>query len=158
VKIAWSFADVVQDVQLQYSTNGINFTVIKTYTTTLSDAYYYKSSSTANYYRLSWHKNNGPIQYSYVISSKDKEQRSIKNFSIRQNGELSFLLSGNSAAKYSFKLLTSDGKVLSQIKDQSYSPGINTISISKKAVLYNLVYLAVYSDKHESTTLLRVEK
>jgi hypothetical protein len=157
-KIAWSFNDPVKDMQLQYSTNGFTFSVLKTYNITLSDIYYHKLSAPVNYYRLSWHNNNGSIQYSNIISIKDKEQRSLKNFSLRSNGKLKFLLSGNSAANYSFKLLSSDGKVISQIKAHSYSPGLNTITISKKPVINNFVYLSVYSDKQETTTFIRVEK
>ncbi len=157
-KIMWSFNDPVQSMQLEHSTDGVHFDVIKTYSNTLSGAYFDKTTGPINYYRVSWHNNNGPIQYSNVVSIKDKEQRTLKNFLLRSDGELSFLLTGNSVANYSFQLITIDGKIIAQTKDRPYSPGLNTIRISKKTILDNLVYLSVYSDKHETTTLIRVGK
>ena len=107
---------------------------------------------------LSWQNNNGVIQYSNILSIKNNVPLAISNFLLRANGELSFLCSGNSAGNYSFRLLSSDGKVLSQAKEQSYSPGRNKIYICKKPVLNNFVYLTVHSNKLEKTTFLRVAK
>ena len=102
--------------------------------------------------------NAGAIQYSNIISLKNEVQPAVKNLLIKSNGELSFILDGNSPGNYSFKLVSTDGKVLAQAKEFPYSPGLNTIRISKTPVLYNFVYLMVYNNNKETTTLLRVEK
>jgi hypothetical protein len=157
-KIAWAFDDPVQNLMVEYSNNGLDFSILKTYNNSVADVFYNKPLSSVNYYRISWQTNNGAIQYSNIISIKNAEQRVISRFSLKSNGELSFLLSGNSSGNYSFKLLSSDGKVLSQTKEHSYAPGLNTIYISKRPILNSFVYLMVYSNKQETAIFLRAEK
>ena len=65
-KITWNFDEVVQNMQLQYSSNGINFTTLKTYTSALTGIFYNKAVNAVNYYRIAWQKNNAAIQYSNI--------------------------------------------------------------------------------------------
>jgi hypothetical protein len=156
-KIAWSFNELVQNLQVEYSIDGINFKALKTYKNSATGIFLNKTLSGVNYYRIRWQHNNGPLQYSNIISIKN-EWQPINKISLKQNGELSFLLNGNSAGKYSFKILSSDGKLLSQLNERVYTPGLNNVFISKKNIANNFVYLMVYSNKHEATTFLQVQK
>ncbi|MEO6329959.1 MAG: hypothetical protein ABIO55_13560 [Ginsengibacter sp.] len=157
-KIAWSFNDPVENLQVEYSSNGIDFSILKTYNNSATGLHYNKPLYPVNYYRISWHQNNGAIQYSNIINIKNNVPRTISKFILKKNGELTFSLSGNSTGNYSFKLSGSDGKVLSQISEQSYVPGFNKIYISKKTILNDFVYLTAYSNKQQTTIFLQVEK
>lgn len=156
-KISWSFNEEVKNVQIQYSSNGIDFSVLKIYNASLNDIFYNKPPSQQNYYRIRWQNKDGTIQYSNIISIKNDVQHTLDKLLIRSNGELSFNLNGT-PGKYSFKLLSSDGKTLAQVKERFYVQGLNRITISKNSILNNFVYLIVYSNKHELTDFLRVEK
>ncbi|MEP6597725.1 MAG: hypothetical protein ABJA71_17350 [Ginsengibacter sp.] len=157
-KITWDFDDAVQNVQLQYSTNGLNFTVLKTYTSSVTGIFYNKAMSPFNYYRITWKENNGAIQYSNIISIRNEQKNAIGNFSINANGQLSFVLSGSSSGYYTFKLASTDGRILSQVKERAYMPGSNKIYVSKKPVLSSIVYLIAANNRQRTTTVLHVEK
>lgn len=157
-KIAWSFADEVQNLHVEYSTNGSDFSVVKSYNNSIGNVFYYKPSNAINYYRISWQKNNGGIEYSNILSIKNTEQSTISKFLLNTDGKLSFQITGGLAAAYSFKIVTSDGKVLSQIKERSYSPGLNTVAFYRSFLQDNFVYLSVYNHGHVTTVFLRVEK
>lgn len=157
-KIAWSFDDVAHHLQLEYSSNGIDFSILKIYDNSRKDIFYNRMLDPVNYYRISWRENNGPRQYSNIIRIKNDMIVGITNFLLKKNGILSFFLNGSSPADYAFKLLSSDGRVLAQIKTQSYSPGRNKIYISGKSILNSFVYLTANSNSSEKTIFLRVEK
>jgi hypothetical protein len=157
-KITWDFDDAVQNVQLQYSTNGLNFTVLKTYNSSVTGTFYNKVMSQFNYYRIAWEKNSGVIQYSNIIRITNEQKNVIGNFSLKANGELTFTLSSNTPGHYTFKLVSTDGKILSQVTERSYVPGSNKIYISKKPVLSSIVYLVVSNNKQRTTTVLHVQK
>ena len=152
-KITWNFESIVHNVQLQYSTNGLNFSALKNYSTSIGGTFYNNTVNPFNYYRIKWQDDNTAIQFSNIISVKNEEKSYVGNFTLRANGELTFALRGDLRQNYSFKLISTDGRLLSEIAEESYSPGINKIYFSQKPVLSNLAYLVVYNNKQRVGTM-----
>jgi len=157
-KITWAFDDAVQNVQVQYSTDGINFTVLKTYGSSVTGTFYNPTASPVNYYRIAWQKNNLAMQFSNIISIRNEQKKSLVNFLLKANGELSFNVSSSTPEYYTFKFASTDGRILSQINKRAYMPGSNKIYVSKQPILSNLVCLIAYNDKERITAILHVEK
>jgi hypothetical protein len=156
-KITWQFGTSVENLQLQHSTNGVSFTTIKSYHNSISDVFYTKPIGSTNYYRLSWQKADGSVEYSNTIAIKS-DDKGIKNISLKASGELRFILNGTEGSNYSFKLLSPDGKLLSYTSTRSYNPGLNSVYFAKNLGLNNFAYLVMESDKAKQTTLLQVQK
>src|SRR5258706_2571045 len=150
-KISWQFYDAVQKLDVEYSTDGINFTVIKSINSSTRDVVYYKPLNSANYYRLMWYQSNGDAHYSNIISIKKNEEYAISNFFIKRNGELTFTLNSNSTDVYLFKLVSLDGKILSSINGRYYNPGVNKISIFQNLISDSYIYLNIYSSHLQKT-------
>jgi hypothetical protein len=158
-KLTWDFENMVQNVQLQYSADGVNFSGLKNYSASIGGTFYNKTTNPFNYYRISWQDDNSTTQYSNVISVKNEGKSYIGNFLLRANGELTFALRGELHRNYSFKLISGDGKVLSEIPERSYSPGINKTYFLQKSVLTGRAYLVVHNKKQRvSTVALHVER
>jgi len=157
-KISWQFYDAVQKLNIEYSTDGINFIVIKSISSSTRDVFYYKPLSSANYYRLVWYQSNGDVHCSNIISIKKNEEHAISNFFIKRNGELTFTLNGTPRDVYFFKLVSIDGKILSQLSGRSYNAGVNKISVSRNLISDSYVYLNIYNNNLQKTILLHVGK
>lgn len=156
-KIVWSFNLPVHGLQIEQSFDGIHFNVLKTYDISTTGSFYNKPASGNNFYRIAWKENNGQIKYSRIISIKNHDNNLISHLSLKANGELSFRLNGSQEESYTFRLLTTDGKEVSQITG-SYKPGINKINFSSGADLNGVVLLTGYGDKQKITRLLYVMK
>jgi hypothetical protein len=156
-KISWQFASPVQNLQLQQSTNAINFTTIKSYNNSAFDIFYAKPTSAVTYYRLAWQTANGTTEYSNTISVKNDNNKVIRNLSLKADGELRFTLGGTETSAYSFNLISTDGKLLSCINSCSYSPGLNSIHFPK-SITGTLAYLVIDGNTTKQTILLQVQK
>lgn len=157
-KISWNFNSLVHDLEIQQSADGVHFNVIKTYSSSSTGTLENKPANPVSYYRLAWKQNNGEYQYSKIIRIKNEDNNLIRNLVLRATGELSFTLSGNESEDVTFKLLTADGKTISQIAGRTYTPGFNKINFRNKTVLNGVVLLTVYSNKQKTTRLLHVVK
>jgi hypothetical protein len=157
-KLSWRFNSAVQNLQVEESTNGISFTNLKSYTSSTADVFYTQSSASVSYYRLVWTEADGNKRYSNTISIKSGGTKGIKNALLKRNGELKFTLEGNETSQFAFKLISAEGRILSQFAMATYNPGLNTIYFSKNVATANLVYLSIESDKVNQTSLLQVQK
>ncbi|MEJ7677164.1 MAG: hypothetical protein WKG06_04685 [Segetibacter sp.] len=157
-KIIWNFNSPVHGLEIQQSPDGIHFNVLKTYNVSLEGSFYNKPQTSINYYRIAWKQNNGRYQYSRIIVVKNEENNLISHLLLKSNGELSFILSGNQAEYFTFKLLTTDGKELSEVTRNSYKPGYNEINFSGSPLLNHIVLLTAYTNKQKIPTLLHLVK
>jgi hypothetical protein len=157
-KITWNFGELERNVEVQYSSDGSNFSILKTYNTSLTGTFYNTAINTDNYYRISWQKDNGAIEYSNVIRIRNEKKNTIGNFLLKANGELTFTLNSSAAKNYKFELAGIDGRVFSQIFPRPYTPGINKVYVSKSAVLSSVLYLIVYDNNQRTTAVLHVQK
>jgi hypothetical protein len=157
-KITWNFSSIVHGLEIQQSPDALRFTIIKTYHTSMAGSFDNKPANNLNYYRLAWKQNNGGYQYSKVIRIKNEENKLISNLVLRANGDLSFTLSGGQSEYSTFKLFSTDGKMLSQSGGHSYLPGFNKINFSNNAVLNDIVLVIINSNSQKTTTLLHVLK
>lgn len=157
-KIIWSFSSPVRNVRIEQSIDGVHFTTLKTYSISNGGTYLSKPVNSINYYRIGWQKNSGALTYSKIISIRNDRSNQISNILLKANGELSFMLGGSEGKVYSFALLTTDGKELSQIAPRSYKPGFNTINFSSNVGLNNVVIVAAYGNRQKITTMVHVVK
>ena len=157
-KIEWNFNFNVRNLEIQQSSDGLHFNVLKKYNNSTEGALDDKAANAENYYRLAWQQNDGEYKYSKVIHIRNEENNLISNLVLKSTGELSFTLGGNQVENFSFKLLTTDGKMLSQITARSYVPGFNKINFTNSRVLNNVVLIVANGNKQKTTKLLQVIK
>ncbi len=157
-KISWDFNSPVHSLQIQHSSDGINFNVLKTYSVSTKGTFYNKPETSLNYYRIEWQEIGGAHKYSKIISIKNEESKQISNVLLKANGELSFVLGGTQEEFFSFKLLTTDGKLLSRITARSYKPGFNKINFTGSSALSGVVVLTGSGSKQKITMLLHAIK
>lgn len=157
-KITWNFDAAVENLELQYSINGTDFIVLKKFASSTHDDFYNTSVSHLNYYRLAWQKGNGPVQYSHIIRIANEREFNIGNLLLKANGELSFTVNSPNSRNYAFKLINTDGRILSEVKESAYAYGVNKIQVSKRYIAGNIVYLCIYTDNTRITAPLHVEK
>ena len=156
-KIEWNFVSPVEKSFLQASDNSIHFTTLKSFDHSASSVFYNKPANPVTYYRISWLQNDEATQYSKIVAIKKSEKEEITNLHLTKKGELTFTLNGNTRSDYSFKLVMSDGKMLSAIPYHSYQPGINKTSFLKPIVLNGLVYITAFNGKNQLTKLVQIE-
>ena len=157
-KISWKFSATVHNLQIQQSSDGLHFAVVKTYNTSNEGFFNNKSLFTENYYRLAWKQDNGSYQYSKIIHIKNGETGLLNHISLKATGELSFILNGNQSRKFTFKLLTTDGKLLAQSNARGYMPGSNKINLSIAPISNSVVILTVYNNNEKTSNLLHIDK
>jgi hypothetical protein len=157
-KIEWNFSLNVYGLEVQQSADGLHFTVIKTYNNSVAGSLYNKPATELVYYRLGWKLNSGDYHYSKIIRLKNEENTFINNLVLRASGELSFILNGNQSEEITFKLVGTDGKMLSQSAAHSYMPGFNKINLLHSAVSSNVVVIVVNTNKQKVTEVLHVLK
>lgn len=155
-KIAWNFSLHVSNLQIQQSTDGVHFIVLKTYNSSNAGYVNDKPLNAENFYRLAWKQDDGGYKYSKVIHIKNEENNLVNNLSLRATGELSFTLSGNQTENIAFKLLTTDGKTISEVMRHNYAPGYNKIKFYNSGNLNNIAIIAANSDKQKTTKVLHV--
>ena len=157
-KISWDFYSPVHDLQIQQSSDGVHFNILKTYNISTAGSIFHKPETSINYYRIAWKKNNGRYQYSTVIAVKNDEENIISHVLLKANGELSFMLSGDEVESFSFKLFTTDGKALSEIAVRSYKSGFNKINFSAGSALNGVFVFAAFAGKQKITMVLPVSE
>lgn len=157
LKISWWFAAPVRNVKIQGSSDGIAFADLKTYSTSTTDVYYYTPTA-VRCYRLAWQKANGAYIYSDIVCVKGNSKSSFSNIWIKANGQLNFTINGNAPVRYAFNLLTTDGKMLAQLREQSYMPGAYSVSFSKDLPASNYVFLVAYNNAEKRSLKLWVRE
>ena len=71
---------------------------------------------------------------------------------------MNFTINGNAPVRYAFKLLTADGKMLAQLREQSYMPGAYSVSFSKDLPASNYVFLVAYNNAEKRSLKLWVRE
>ncbi|HLL42422.1 MAG TPA: hypothetical protein VK369_04750, partial [Segetibacter sp.] len=158
VKIEWLFNSPVHNLQVEQSPNGVHFHVLQTYNVSTEGTFYNKPETSLNYYRISWQENNTVTKYSKIISIDNLKNKRLRNVLLKANGELSFVLGGSQEEFFLFKLLSTDGKELSQVTGRSYKPGVNKINFTGSSALNRVVLVTAYGSKQKIPMLLHVLK
>lgn len=156
-KLSWRFNAAMKNLQVQHSVNGNTFSVLKTFTTSSSDQFYYTPSSATNFYRLAWQNASGGYQFSNVVSVKDEKKNSFVNAMLTSNGQLSFTINADAATTYAIAMATPDGKIIAQVPATSYLPGINKIQLPISNVSGS-VFITAYNQQQKASKLLWVSK
>jgi hypothetical protein len=149
-KIVWHFYSPVHDMNVEHSLDGIHFITLKTYSVSTGGSFLNTSFRNILYYRISWKADNGEIRYSKIIAVENKESSLISNVVLKTGGELSFVLGGSREESFSFKLLSIDGKELSQVSGRSYKPGFNKVNFGC-SVLNNVVLVTAFGSRQKTT-------
>lgn len=157
-KISWKFSAIVHNLQIQQSSDGLHFTVVKTYNTSNEDFFNNKSLFSENYYRLAWKQDNEGDQYSKIIHIKNEETRLLNHILLKANGELSFILNGNQSQNFAFKLLTTDGKLVARLNSRNYVAGSNKVNFPVASILNGVVILTIYNNNQKTSNLLHINK
>ena len=153
-KIAWSFAEPVQHLKVQSSSNGSSFTDISTYTTSTSGVYYNKATATTVYYRLAWQKHSATYKYSPAIRVSNSNEAGISHITLQASGRLAFTVSGRSPVACAFQLVTTDGVIWAQIQEQAYVPGSHMIHFLKEVPPHRPVFLTIRYETGSSSQLM----
>ncbi len=156
-QIKWNFDGEVNHLQLQQSTNGQAFSTIKSFTRSLSDVAYNNEPVGNSCYRLLWQAADGSLQYSNQVCISSRVKQLIKNVSITSGGQLSFTFDGSSAATYTFKILSVDGKLMAVTRSQLFQPGYHKIQLPAVIPATAAIVMSEANGAKE-TTLVQVLK
>lgn len=157
-KISWNFSNIIQNLQIQQSADGLHFTVIKSCSGSKEGFFNNKSLHYESYYRLAWKGDNGEDYYSKIIRIQNEKSYLIDHIALKAIGELSFILNGNQSEKMAFQLLTTDGRVLATSDTRSFMPGANKVNFSITPVFGGIVVLTICNNKQKTTNLLHIQK
>ena len=156
-QLNWEFAVPVKDLKVQHSTNRVDFTTLQTYPTSAGGTFSHQPTGAVNCYRLSWKDANGGEHFSEIICLNNEAKTALSNIVLRNSGELSFVLNGNESSAYTFRLMTTDGKLVAQTAQQVVVPGSNRIRFLKTPSRHAVVLLQAIGSRDQSNLLLRVE-
>lgn len=156
-QLQWSFVNQVEELKLQHSTNRIDFATIQSFWASAKGNFSHQSTTTVNCYRLFWKETNGTNMYSETICLNNEMQNAFSGVLLRNSGELSFTLRANQAIRYSFRLLTADGRLVAQIPSQLAIPGTNKLQFSKSFGHNIVVLLQVIGEEESKSMLLKVD-
>jgi hypothetical protein len=155
-QVKWSFALPVQNLKVFGSSNGVDFTELKTYNTSTTGAFSNQSPALLTCYKLSWQKANGSVENSATICLNSETKAGLTNIGLSRQGELNFTWAGREPGNYLFKLLTTDGKLIAEGTQKVVTPGYNTVRFSKNFNGSNVVVLQAISTNQQQHILLRV--
>ncbi|WP_162944566.1 hypothetical protein [Flavisolibacter nicotianae] len=156
-ELSWDFTSPVKELKLQYSANRVDFSTIQSFATSASGTFSHSLSTAVSCYRLSWKDANGMDRYSDVVCLKNDVKKSLSHIVLRSNGELSFTWSGEQPARYVFRLLATDGRLLAQTGQQVVSPGANTLRLATRPGHNAVLLLQASGDGARQSSLLRVD-
>jgi hypothetical protein len=151
--VQWLFAEPVQELQLQYSTNGIDFVTIQTMGAAASGRFLHKPTAVKNCYRLTWKDASGSKQLSEVVCVTNPAKGTLSNMTLNRSGELFFTFLENAPHDFLFRLLSTDGKVVAQRQHQVVSPGANKLAFAA-TLLQNAAMIVETIGNNERNSLL----
>lgn len=151
-EISWQFSEPVKDLIVEHSTNRRDFATLQLLNNTTAGNFSHQPAAGINCYRLAWKTTDGTKRYSNVVCANNKAKTSFSNFLLRNNGEFSFVFGGETS-RFSFRLLTTDGKTMAQVAECFILPGNNAIRFSVP-LRRNAVFLLQAIGKEEDKSLL----
>lgn len=155
-RLYWTFDTPVENMRVEYSTDGIHFSVVQTYSSTEKDKGSFTSYEPKRYYRLVWKGINNEDRYSSIITSATQRESLLSNFTLRTNGNLACVLAGHENLNYSFRILSVDGKVIGQTSSATLLPGNNNIHFSSP-IHSNMIYvLQIFGENANKSLLIKV--
>jgi hypothetical protein len=155
-EIGWRFSEPVKALRLQHSSNRVSFTTLQT-TNAAAGSFSHRPAAGTDCYRLAWQAADGTEQYSDVVCVSSSSKTSFSNFLLRNNGELSFVFSGSSTGRFSFRLLTTDGKTMALVTEHPVLPGNNTIRFSETFNRSGVFLLQALGKEENESLLLKVQ-
>ncbi|MDB5205553.1 MAG: hypothetical protein JWR72_628 [Flavisolibacter sp.] len=156
-QVNWRFALPVQNLKVLGSSNQTDFKELKTYNTSTTGTFFNQPSASLSCYKLCWQQGNGGLQYSATICLNTQLKNGLSNIVLHANGELNFILTGNSAINYVFRLITTDGKLIAQTKRLA-TPGLNLLRFPQNISSHHFVLLQAIGGKEQKGVMLSVKK
>lgn len=154
--ISWQFAVPVKNLSVLQSTDGINFSALRTYSSSSIDRITVAATSPKACYKLQWQQENGSYKYSQIICVNNKLEKNLSRIVLKKNGELLLVSAATEKEKYTFQLLQVDGKKIAQT-ETLLSPGTNNIRFQQNLPQGSLVFLQATNNNTQQSILLRIE-
>ncbi|WP_207492889.1 hypothetical protein [Aridibaculum aurantiacum] len=153
-QLTWKFNAPVQQLEVQASPDGVQFSQLQKLATATTGSLLHKPEFPINYYRLAWKNTDQSANYSKTVVARREKENSFNNIAITKNGEISFTNTTSSAVSFSFKIVTADGKVVAEVPVRSYSPGRNRLQIKAAMPLSGVVALTITTDRQAATQMI----
>ena len=156
-RLQWQFALPVRDLQVQVSTDRIQFTPIQTYPNASEGALLHQPATASACYRLAWKTAQGSLHYSAVKCVDNTVSSLVSNAVLSRNGELLFTKNGGEAGQFTLRLLTTDGKLLAQKTGLQLATGTNRVRFEKVLTAQSVIVLEIIQGEDRSALLLPVQ-
>jgi hypothetical protein len=154
--ISWHFGVPVKNLSVLRSTDGVNFTSLRMYSSSSSDRISVAATSSKTCYKLQWQQAGGSYKYSQIVCVDDKLLKGFSKIVLKKNGELMLVSTAAEKEKYTFNLIQMDGKKIAQ-SEALLSPGTNNIRFSRNIAQGSLIFLQAINHTEQKSILLRVE-
>jgi len=154
--ISWQFAVPVKNLSVLQSTDGTNFSTLRTYSSSSIDRITVAANSPKACYKLQWQQENGSYKYSQIVCVSNKLEKNLSRIVLKKNGELLLVSTATGNEKYTFQLLQVDGKKIAQT-ETLLSPGTNNIRFQQNLPQGSLVFLQAINNNAQQSILLKVE-
>ena len=154
--INWRFAAPVADLQVLHSDGSNNYQAIKRESSSANGSFAYEPFTSTNCYKLAWRQATGNYKYSNTVCVEVKSTTGFTNVVLRKSGELSFTMNATGTDDYAFKLISVDGKLLSQTAQHITGPGYHTVRFENN-VRNEFVLVQLTGKKTQLAKLLKVQ-
>lgn len=155
--VSWTFTGAVNELQLQSSANRTGFTTLQRFAASASGSYLHLSAAAVDCYRLAWKDVNKQDIFSDTICLNNGEKGSFSQLVLHATGELSFFLAAAEARQCTFRLLTTDGRLVAQTARQVVTPGANRIRFAALPCRGAIVLVQLLGAEEKRSLLLHVE-
>lgn len=157
-QIQWQFVSPVKELTVQFSSNGIHFTALQTYREALTGSLLHKPESRSSSYRLAWKGEQGAVHYSDIRHITNGLGQTLSQVVLQQNGELRFTKTGSDNERYRFRILSTDGKLLTETSGQQLTAGTNRVRFPKTFNRHTTVVLEIVSSGESEAMLVSVQQ
>lgn len=154
--VTWNFVGAVKEVRLQLRVNTTDFADLQALGTLENGSFLHRPVSGTSCYRLAWKTTDGKDRYSDVVCLQNAVKTGLSNLVLRSSGELSFLYSGRQSQRYTFRLVTTDGKLVAHSASQVVSPGANKIRFLNLPTSNAVFLLQAQGEEANSAVLLKI--
>lgn len=154
--INWSFASPVNDLRLLHSSDGVNFSVLKSLGSSSDGSFAYEPLSANNCYKLVWRQAAGGYKYSNIVCTEEKAKPGINNLALQRSGALSFVTNATEADDYVFRLISTDGRLLAQTVQRISAAGLFTVRVAQNIPGNDLILVQMIGRKNQYVRLVKI--
>lgn len=157
-QIQWQFISPVKELTVQYSNDGIHFTALQTYREALTGSLLHKPESRSSSYRLAWKNGQGTVHYSDIRHITNGLGQTFSHVVLQQNGELRFTKTSSGNERYRFRILSTDGKLLTETTGRQLTAGANRVHFPKTFNRHTTVVLEIVSSDESEAMMVSVQQ